>query len=297
MYRKLLLTFVTLVLTACAQATPIQSVSATREPLPKFEFVHQRGVSLQLGNTEGKVFQHLNIPNCEASEPKVSPTGQSLTFTAACGKKFYDVYTMNFDGSSLTRLTDKGDNYFPDWSPDGRKIVFGSLQKNYMDIYTMNADGTEVTLLSGSPDHSDSMPAWSPDGKWIAFAKHTKGYSRIFMIRPDGTELHEWSNGSGEAYEGFPAWSPDGTKLAFTSNRDGEFDIYVANLDGSGTIRLTNDQARDIAPAWSSDASRIAYTSNSGSGWDVHIITLSDRTSVQVTHYDQETYALVDWLP
>jgi TolB protein len=48
-------------------------------------------------------------------EPRWSPDGTKIvftTFTAAAGR---DIYTVNADGSGLARLTDGGDDHFPDW--------------------------------------------------------------------------------------------------------------------------------------------------------------------------------------
>ena len=80
---------------------------------------------------------------------------------------------MNPDGSGVTRLTNNtgGDDTNPNWSPDGRQIVFersvrGVSRSN--NIFRMNADGTGVTQLTTTPA-GNRNPAWSPDGTRIAF--------------------------------------------------------------------------------------------------------------------------------
>jgi dipeptidyl aminopeptidase/acylaminoacyl peptidase len=73
---------------------------------------------------------------------------------------------MNADGSEQKRLVNVN-GFFPDWSPDGKKIAF-----NYFgDIYTINSDGSGMTNLTNSPV-VDEHPAWSPDGTKIAFRSH-----------------------------------------------------------------------------------------------------------------------------
>ena len=73
---------------------------------------------------------------------------------------------MNADGSGQTQLTSTPNfSENPNWSPDGRRIVFDSdrAEKGNLDIYSMKADGSDVQQLTDSPA-LDAVPAWSPDG-------------------------------------------------------------------------------------------------------------------------------------
>jgi TolB protein len=69
---------------------------------------------------------------------------------------------MSADGTGVERLTDlPGDEWFPAWSPNGRKIAFAVSQGREEDIYTMNADGTGVERLTDLPGMVGS-PSWQP---------------------------------------------------------------------------------------------------------------------------------------
>ena len=74
-----------------------------------------------------------------------------------------DIYIMNADGSSQKRLTSSpGLDLHPSWSPDGKKIVFWSYNRDgNPEIYIMNPDGSEQTNLTNNPA-IDAMPYWSP---------------------------------------------------------------------------------------------------------------------------------------
>ena len=114
----------------------------------------------------------------------------------------------------------------PTWSPDGRRIAFGSDRDGNREIYVMNADGSGVTRLTDN-DAIDSGPAWSPDGRRIAFSSTRDGRFEVYVMNADGSGVTRLTDN--DAFDWHPAWSPDGRHIAFQSNRDGNWEIYVMN--------------------------------------------------------------------
>jgi Tol biopolymer transport system component len=93
---------------------------------------------------------------------------------------------------------------YPDWSPDGKRIVFntyplGSFQDTTKatNLYTIAPDGTGLTQVThfGENDTRASQPTWTPDGKRITFmhiARTTSdpwGDRHIAIIDADGSNL------------------------------------------------------------------------------------------------------------
>jgi len=70
-----------------------------------------------------------------------------------------DIYVMNADGSSQTRLTALG-GYYPSWSPDGTQIAFMSYRDGNEEICVMYADGSNQTNRTNKVA-DDSYPSWS----------------------------------------------------------------------------------------------------------------------------------------
>lgn len=84
--------------------------------------------------------------------PRYSPDGSKIVF-----ESFRDgrpqIYVMNSDGSSQTRLTNNtAYETAPVWSPDGTKILFTSLRDGHHALYVMNADGSNQTRVTAGSD-------------------------------------------------------------------------------------------------------------------------------------------------
>ena len=180
----------------------------------------------------------------------------------------------------------KGDQSFPAWSPDGKKILFVHEEKYDREIYVMNADGSEPTRLTHNPD-DDVAPAWSPDGTKIAYSVEAKFKASIYVMNADGSNpvaITEHTH-----IDTFPSWSPDGSRIVFTSNRSGNYDLYVMNADGTNVTQLTSSRKDEIQPNWSSvqpDApeGRILYVAQTESGYQRIFTIHPDGTQlVQLT--------------
>ncbi len=232
--------------------------------------------------------------------PTPTPRGRyngKLVFTSDRHNSALNIWTMNPDGSSPTRLThptDRGANLpifvhvyddWPTWSPDGSKIAFLSNKDcdgaGNLDcarsIYIMNADGSNVTriLVNGLEEALPEIRSitWSPDGKKFAFSAGAhvtvdfRGRTNIYVTDTDGTNTAKLTHDS-EVANGNPTWSPDSRQIAYVSNRDPEnrYRIWVMNSDGSGHRKLAEVHNThnplfyyDLQPAWSPDGTKILF--------------------------------------
>ncbi|TMK86422.1 MAG: hypothetical protein E6G44_03475 [Actinobacteria bacterium] len=91
-----------------------------------------------------------------------SPDGKRILFTrnnqgGGSGERGIDVYTIEPDGTNLTRLTDDTESKTPSWSPDGKHIVFSRSD----GLYVMTADGSDVVRVP-SVQAGASDPTWQP---------------------------------------------------------------------------------------------------------------------------------------
>ncbi|HEX8746165.1 MAG TPA: carboxypeptidase regulatory-like domain-containing protein [Pyrinomonadaceae bacterium] len=226
------------------------------------------------GSASGDAPRSTSNVTAGSSGYKPSPKGNGKIAFASSRDGITQIYTMNADGSNVTKLTsDGGDS--PAWSPDGQKIAFRSGKLGDSTIFVMNADGSNQTQLS--QDHNwDGSPAWSPDGKKVAFVRSPY----LFVVNADGTGETNLMIGIG--VYGTPSWSPDGTKIAF-SGSEGNYDIYVANTDGTSRKRLTNNVGNDFSPNWSADGKRIAFQSNRDGNEEIYVMNSDGTNQTRLT--------------
>lgn len=152
-----------------------------------------------------KVRQLTSHPKCQDREayPRWSPDGSTLVFLrdsyaeSYAGIRANAIFTMSADGGEQRQLTAwKVTAGSPDWSPDGRLIVFSTYPLGFhpdakvSNIYTMRPDGTDVRQLTGyrEAEGRASHPHWLPDGSGIVYVLGRPGQRAIWFMSPDGKE-------------------------------------------------------------------------------------------------------------
>jgi TolB protein len=165
------------------------------------------------------------------------------------------IYVMNGDGRERREVAQ---GRYPDWSPDGGKLVFvGADGESLQALDLVTGDTTLLAELGRLIED----PVWSPDGALIAFRVL---YHHICVIDADGSSLHQLTDYGDDACVGRPSWSPDGTRIAFSMSPDCtaeelRSDIYVMNSDGSNVTRVTDGTGNYWNPIWSTREDRIVF--------------------------------------
>lgn len=172
------------------------------------------GGEIWLMDLRGRLVRRLTKNNYHEENPKFSPDGNKLVFVRNMGgvvpgvghdPKYNEIFLFDLRTGVETRLTRNDvDDGHPEWSFDGRYIVFYS-RRNHPEgkatLWIMEAGGSHprqiTSLQPGDISHLD--PSWGPDGQWLAFVNYREEgghrFSRVEKIRIDGTQRTVISSG------------------------------------------------------------------------------------------------------
>jgi Tol biopolymer transport system component len=125
----------------------------------------------------------------------------------------------------------------PQYSPDGRRIVFASNRTGSMEIWVCDSEGLNANPLTAFGGPPTGSPQWSPDGRQIVFDSRPDGNADIYVISSEGGAPTRLT--SDPASEIVPSWSRDGRWIYFSSNRSGVYQIWRMPSSGGEAIMVT----------------------------------------------------------
>ena len=172
-----------------------------------------------------------------------------------------DIFAVSVDGRGERRNITSDPRAIdddPDWSPDGKTILFTSHALTddannsvTAEIFSIGADGAGTPARLTSNAEEERGPVWSPDGRRIAFACRRGGADfEICVMNADGTRQVQLTDNA--VPDLTPSWSPDGRSIAFHRRvgERGQFQIFVVSPDGGGEKQLTFPPGFSAFPNW-----------------------------------------------
>ncbi|MDZ7319609.1 MAG: DUF5050 domain-containing protein [candidate division KSB1 bacterium] len=147
----------------------------------------------------------------------------------------------------------------PNWTPDGRALVYNSNGRLYRFDLASNTPEVIYTdfAINNNNDHVLSF-----DGKMLGISHHSEddeNKSIIYTLPIQGGKPKRIT-AKGPSY--LHGWSPNGKFLIYTGERNGEFDIYKISAKGGKEIRLTDADGLDDGSEFTPDGKYIYFNSN-----------------------------------
>lgn len=93
-----------------------------------------------------------------STSPDWSPRGDRIAYHTWVDQ-WFQIVTVNPDGSDRRVMTSRGSNEDPSWAPDGRHLVFAGTLGGYYALWVL--DTVSGRLRSVSVNQIDQLPHWS----------------------------------------------------------------------------------------------------------------------------------------
>jgi hypothetical protein len=227
----------------------------------------------------------LKLPPGPYSSLRVSPDGTRIAVGTDDGKEAI-IYIYDLSGTSaMQRVTFGGNNRFPIWSGDGRRLAFQSDRDGDLAIFWQSAvGGTAARLTKPQQGESHAPESW-----------RRKADTFLFSITK-GSDVSLWSfslqDGKatpfGAVHSPFPTdgvFSPDGRWVAYTSTErataaaststDWGTTIYVQPFPATGAKYqlVTKQRGSPHGAVWSPDGKELFYNPRAGAFEVVSVTT------------------------
>jgi serine/threonine-protein kinase len=173
-----------------------------------------------------------------------------------------DVWVHDLERGTTTRLTFADiTDMAPIWSPDGKRIAFGSLRDSSVpNLHWKTADGSGETERLTESNLAQFPCSFSPDGQWLMYQEEGAGTGwDLFALALETGESELFLRT--KSLEGAGEFSPDGRWVAYHSSESGRFEVYVRPFPaGGGKWQISTDGGH--YPMWSADGTRLYYANN-----------------------------------
>jgi eukaryotic-like serine/threonine-protein kinase len=210
--------------------------------------------------SDGNGQRQLSINASQNFDPVVSPNGQFIVWGYQ-HSGHTNLWQMDLEGGNSKQLTSGVGEYLPDYSPDGKWILYTAYdpQSSFWSVWKISAEGGSPVRMTNK---ESALPSISPDGKWFACNYQDEsgaGYKIAIVPFAGGqpVKMFDIPGSFGRTIH----WTADGSDLTFVDTKRGVSNIWLQSLSGGATRQLTEfkDQ-RIFGFAWSRDGKQLALS-------------------------------------
>ena len=150
----------------------------------------------------------------------------------------------------------------PQYSPDGKRIVFVSDRGGSPEIWVCDQDGANAMQLTSMGAAITGSPRWSPDGARIVFDSNREGQFELYSMNAVGGAPQRLTNHP--AADCCASWAHNGRWIYFMSNRTGARQVWKMPAAGGEAVQLTKNGG--VVAFESPDGKFVYYSERAGEG-------------------------------
>jgi eukaryotic-like serine/threonine-protein kinase len=193
-----------------------------------------------------------------------SPDGSRALVTERIDSQNDALSMIDLKTGARERLTlGPGIAHFGVWAPDGRQVIYSSLEDGAPRLYRKIVPGNspEVPVVP-SVRHPNMFPTdWSTDGRWVVYsAPGSMGWD-VFALRMGDSTAHPVVHSPRNQIQA--RLSPNARWIAYASDESGRFEVYVQSFDDATGKTLVSTRGGS-QPTWRRDGREIFYIAADG---------------------------------
>jgi Tol biopolymer transport system component len=242
-------------------------------------------------------------PGASSASPGWSGDPQGVIVFVDLRKGNQEIFAKQLpNGDEIDLTNNPAEDFDPDISQDGAKIVFASNRSGSTQLWMMAADGSGVHQLT-SDSQGGQSPRWSRDGKRIAYSR---GGGDIAVMNADGSGIKVIMQAQDESAAdpcragAFPGgWSPDDSRITYYSASVTHSVAQLCTLAADGSdiqVVVADPNSYDEEGVYSPDGTRIAYRAIINGQHDIWIVDLATGAKHNLTN-DADVDIEPDWSP
>jgi serine/threonine protein kinase/Tol biopolymer transport system component len=223
------------------------------------------------------------------------PDGKSIIFSGAVDG-VYQIFERSLGSGEPVQLsTGDHDLFVKDVSPDGSKILYGSVNET-SDLWIVDTRDSKESSVANEVAN-EFWAGFSPDGRSLVYQSVTlteRPYSGSINVR----NIERGDASIVVSPEGFsPVWSPDGKWIAYLRRSELGIALWRVEPTGDDALKLADGEigAPPYTPtpylkmgtnhiSWSPDSSTVAYSARTDGALNIWLVGFDGTRNVEISH-------------
>ena len=200
------------------------------------------------------------------STPRISPSGDRVAVEVTSADGAAVVFIHDLARGASNPLTFEGWSVNPLWSPDGRSVVFTSIEEDDFGLFRKAADGTGGTEPLTAAANMQMASAWVSGTDTLLVTQAASMTDADIHRLPLGGDGGPQPLIATDSIEVLPVVSPDGRWIAYQSNESGRWAVYVRPYPNVEDGKWQVSEGTGFSPVWSPDGRELFFLASGPDG-------------------------------